>query len=549
VIQVYSDAAIEQAWRLVALLDRNPHSRTRGSFSRTHWAWKFSDFPYPRLQEGVYALARLYDLDAPGNPLYQSAAVESWVPWALDYWVSLQHRNGAYDEAYPFEQCLAATAFTGFYVGSTLARWRDRLEPALRGRVEAALVKANNWLCDNDETHGVLSNHLAVAAASLELAARTFDRPRFAARAKFFLDRILANQSPEGWMAEYGGADAGYGGHALFYLASYWQMTGCTRTRDALVRFADFLSHCVHPDGTIGGEYGSRNTEFYYPAGFEMLAAVSPSSAAIAGAMRAAIHDRRVCGVWSMDEFNLMPMLNNMLFALDAAQPAPATLPLPYEREPFRRYFPEAGLWVVNEAKYYALVGISKGGTVSVFDKASRRLSARTSGLVAGHGGERFTSQDWQLSPPVTHDAGTGVLKTTVPWKTLTTTVFDSPMFIAFRIFTLTLGRFPAVSRWLKQQLVRALIVRKKRPGVRHERTFRADAEGIHLVDELATPWDSGDLEAVEQFTAIHMGSALYADQRTMGPGPAVATFPLKRRITLRGSLTTAGAVWQAEPQ
>ena len=126
-------------------------------------------------------------------------------------------------EAYPFEQCLAATAFTGFYIGSTVELWRDRLEPKVKARVEQALVNANTWLCHNDETHGLLSNHLAAAAASLELGGRLLGEPRFTARAKFFLDRILAGQSQEGWLPEYGGADAGYGGHALFYLARYWQ--------------------------------------------------------------------------------------------------------------------------------------------------------------------------------------------------------------------------------------------------------------------------------------------------------------------------------------
>jgi hypothetical protein len=248
-----------------------------------------------------------------------------------------------------------------------------------------------------------------------------------------------------------------------------------------------------------------------------------------------------------MDEFNLMPMLNNILFALDAAKPASTPALLPFEREPFRRYFPEAGLWVVNELAYYAIVGVSKGGTVSVFDKASRRLTARHSGLVAEHAGRRFTSQDFQLSPSVVQHADDVSLNTTVPWKTLTTSAFGSPLFIAFRLFTSTLGRLPMVSRWVKALLVRVLILRKSRPPVRHARTFRAAADGIHVVDTLETPWASGELQAVEQFTAIHMGSALYVDQRTFGPGPAIATFPLRQRMTLRGALTIAGASWQAD--
>jgi hypothetical protein len=347
-------------------------------------------------------------------------------------------------------------------------------------------------------------------------------------------------------MAEYGGADVGYGGHAFFYLASYWKATGCERTRDALDRYAGFLSYFVHPDGTVGGEYGSRNTEFYYPAGFELFAAASPPSAAIAAAMRGALRSRRVCGVWSVDEFNLMPMLNNVLFALDAAKPDLAAPPLPFATEPFRRYFPEAGLWVVNEAAYYAVVGVSKGGTVSVFDKALRRHGARFSGLIVEHGGERYTSQDFQVSPAATYDEH-DTLETTVSWKSLTTRVFGPLLFVAFRLFTMTAGRVPAVSRWLKHTLVQSLIARKRRPAVRHKRTLRATAEGISTSDELFLPWDSGQLHAVAQFTAIHMGSSLYADWRSAGPGPAVVTWPVRRRMSLHAALTTTGASWRVE--
>jgi hypothetical protein len=37
--------------------------------------------------------------------------------------------------------------------------------------------------------------------------------------------------------------------------------------------------------------------------------------------MRPSIEQRRVCGVWAVDEFNFMPMLNNLFFASDAAEP------------------------------------------------------------------------------------------------------------------------------------------------------------------------------------------------------------------------------------
>ena len=566
----YRAAALDQVWRLAALVDRNPHSRTRGSFSRTHWAWKFSDFPFPRLQEGVCALVRLRELDDPHNPLFGATAVDEWVRWGFEYWVSLQHANGAFDEAYPNEQCLAATAFTSFYLGDAFLRCRDRLDPALRARLESTFSRAGSWLCRNDETHGILSNHLAAAAAALETIRRIAGRPEFSDRARVFIERILEHQSTEGWLREYDGADIGYGTHGFFYLAAYWKMTGCERTHGALDRFAGFLEYFVHPDGTIGGEYGSRDTEFYYPAGFELFAAESQAAAAIAAGLRSAVSERRVCGVWSMDAYNFMPMLNNVLFAVDAVETGVASEagragtagtageaaapPLPYRRPPFAKRFDEAGLWVVNRDRFYAVVGLSKGGTVSVFDKAARQLGARHSGLVAARqDGDPITSQDYRLSPVARWTSDSTSVELVVPWKTLKTTVFAPFLFLLFRLFTMTLGRFPAISRWVKTLLVHTLIRSKSRPAVTHLRRIAIAADGIdgiEIVDDLTLPSGTSEVRAVEQFTAMHMGSAFYADVRSAGPSAGVHAWPVPAsgRLRLHGRLTATGAAWSHEP-
>ena len=38
----------------------------------------------------------------------------------MRFWCTIQHADGSFDEAYPFERSLAATAFTTFYVGEAL---------------------------------------------------------------------------------------------------------------------------------------------------------------------------------------------------------------------------------------------------------------------------------------------------------------------------------------------------------------------------------------------------------------------------------------------
>jgi hypothetical protein len=497
------------------------------------------------MQEAVYALCRLHDLPGEDNAFYQSPAVEQWIGWGFEYWTSLQHKNGAFDEAYPFEQCLAATAFTTFYLGNAYLRWRERLTPALQSRIEATFRRAGQWLCANDETHGLLSNHLGVAVAALECMAQICQEPDFSVRSRFFLERIFQHQSPEGWMKEYDGADIGYGTHGFFYLAVYWQMTGCEQTLDALRRFARFLTYFIHPDGTLGGEYSSRNTEFYYPGGFEILASYCPASAAIATYMRDSLASRQVCGLWSMDAFNFMPMLNNLFFAMDAASEFEQIEPLPWQESPFEKYFPQSGLWVVNRDRYYAIIGLSKGGTVSVFDKVTRRITARHAGLIAQWRGNAYTSQDYQLSPAVVWETDRQAVKLVVPWKLLKLPVFTSLLFIAFRIFTLTLGRFPTVSRWVKQLLVKVLIRRKSRPPIEHIRQLRLTEVGVEIDDRLQLPSGMVGLQSLEQFTSVHMGSSMYCDIRSVGSSAGLVEFKGTGEVRLHGFLGLENATWQ----
>jgi hypothetical protein len=236
------------------------------------------------------------------------------------------------------------------------------------------------------------------------------------------------------------------------------------------------------------------------------------------------------------------------LFAIDAAgDPSTGEL-LPWQRPPFARRFDEAGLWVVNRDRFYAVIGLSNGGTVSVFDKTQRRLSARNSGLVAQVGMQAFTSQSVRTSPPARWSGDEQQVDLDVPWKSLSATRFTPLLFIAFRIFTLTLGRLESISRRLKGLLVHVLIHRSAQPPFTHVRRVTVLADGIGIADDLHVPGAS-DVSAVEQFTSIHMGSALYADVRSVNCNALVQKWnvPSSSVLHLRARLTVSGAEWKAE--
>jgi hypothetical protein len=495
--------------RMLGLLDRDPASRTAGCFDRPFWAWKFVDFPGSRYQEGVCAAAFLATVPFDGNRYCGSDRMVVWIERAIRFWTTLQHSDGSFDEAYPNERSLAATAFTSFYVSEALELLGDRLSPAVRQSAVETLARAGRWLTANDETHGFLSNHLAAAAGALTNIARVTGDGRFDRRAGYFLRRILDHQSPEGWYDEYGGADPGYQSHGTFYLARIWQRTGDRELFDSLGRANRFFALFLHPDGSLGGEYTSRNTQTYYPAAFEMLAGNDPAAAAIAERQRPVVESGAAAGLKGIDAQNYFPCLNNLVFAaLATRQRGPEASPA-LEPPASLIWLSGAGLCRVERPSYVAFVGASQGGVVKVFSRSGPLLASDAGYLGRTTGGATVTTQYFDRSRAVTL-AG-DELRVENRLQTVSRPVMTPLRFVAFRLFTLTIGRWPGVGRWLKKILVHVLIYRRQSLAVRHTRSIRFADDGVRIEDRF-----EGDgralrsLERVDAFVTIHMGSARY---------------------------------------
>ncbi|HYN08797.1 MAG TPA: hypothetical protein VES67_15560 [Vicinamibacterales bacterium] len=520
---VYAAAILGEATRVLSLMDREALSPTAGCGDRTFWSWKFVDFPASRLQESLCVLSFLYSTPLSESPYHRNARLLEWITRGLQFWSEIQHPDGSFDEAYPFERSLAATAFTSFYVGEALEMIKGDLPASTLDATRGTLARAGAWLAANDETHGFLSNHLAAAAGALAHAFRQTGETRFNDRSRYFLDKILRRQSPEGWYDEYGGPDPGYQTHGSFYLARCWEFSGDARLGDSLARASRFLAHFLHPDGSLGGEYASRNTQTYYPAAFEMRAAHDPASAWIARAMRSGVGSGAAAGLHCVDLFNYFPFLNNYVFAFKAAaarpEPAPAVEPSP---DPGLVWFPKAGLARVRTARYDAYVGTAKGGVVKVFDRRRRALIYSDCGYVGRLRSEKsVSSQYYDPERPVrVSEASIEVDGDLVEFSRPTMTPV---MFVGFRIFTLTVGRFPGLGRWLKALLVKTLIYRRRSIAVKFTRRVEFNELGVRVADRLVGPGGSEitELRRETVFTTIHMGSSRYFIANELADIPA----------------------------
>lgn len=506
----YIRFALERAF---SLLDNQTISASYGSFDRTWWCWKFTDRSAARLQEGIYTLAWTYkNFHLLDYPDWSKQRILIAIEAAIHFWVSLQHQDGSFDEAYPFERSLAASAFTGFYVSSAVQILQDVLSKDTLAVALKALDKLGIWLHENGEFHGILSNHLAAAAAAAQVIAELTGNKLFLLTRDKYLNIIYREQDKEeGWLKEYGGADPGYQSHAMFYMADIWRRTQDEILLACLQRATKFIAWFIHPDGTLGGEYASRGTKFAYPAAFEMLAHKIPEAASIAAYLKQCLARQRGVGLAQMDIWNFFPLLNNYLFAVDyCSNQSKIKHELPWRQSFSKKVFPNANLVVANVNDRLLIVGL--GGTIKLWDISSCQLLYEDCGYAIKKGKNYAVSQMPAILGVEYKSNDFLSVSVSVNFSKLSTIRFNPWRFVCFRLFTLTIGRFPLTARWLKQFLVFTLIKKRKPYLEKLIRRIDFSQVGRLVIDDQLIDMAHKPL-SIARNIPYHMGSARYADK------------------------------------
>lgn len=509
---IYLDKIQAQFPRLLSRVCPDSFSPAHGCGDRLYWSWKFTDFPGARYQEYLYTLAWLYTSGGWDNPWRKGKGLNELLNAGFAFWSRLVRPNGSLDEAYPLENSLAAASFTLFYLCEAYELCKDDLRQEVREQFKNSAIKVGNWLNKNDEKHGFLSNHLSAAAAALQIAGDIFSQPLFTKRSKYFIGKILSHQSSEGWYDEYGGADPGYQTHGSFYLARIWQRNRDEEILNSLRRANEFLSYFVHPDGSLGGEYSSRNTGFYFPAAYEILASHCSYAKGTAQFQRDNISLNNTVGLEQMDAPNFYVMLNNYVFAHQAAQNtskgnAPQNAEESQKIFAFSKQgewlFPRAELLAKSTESYYAVVSLGKGGIIRIWDKRKNKLAFQSSGYLAKIKDKWYSSQSSSSYKKQENE-----LEVIAPFSKVKTKLFNPFLFMAFRLFSLSTGRFSALTYWLKSLLVKTLVTKEKSTALSLKRTISFGTDRIIVKDAL--PESGMEFIHQDKFSAIHMGSSRY---------------------------------------
>ena len=501
--------------RLLSLYDTDPVSNTLGVGDRYYWAWKLTDFGNGTFQGAAHGLARLLIHDLLPAEISKDSIfkrIDDMYKGAK----SLRYSNGSLVEAFPYESSFCVTALVAYDLLSAVELLTPQLEEKKRECYLDIVRPMIGFLHQAEETHAFISNHLSTAAAALlKWSAITGESGEM--RGCELLDRILAEQSEEGWFREYEGADVGYETLSIYYLSDIHKLRPDLGLLSPLKKSIRFLWHFAHPDGSFGGYYGSRNTRFYYPAGIEAMALQIPEAKALADFMRKSIAGNATVTLKVMDGPNLIPMFNAYCYAAaniyreemennDQKQVLPL---LPSKsKDQWRLKFPEAGLLIDKGENHYTIISWHKGGVCYHFHIKSATPLINY-GVVARSVDNKYYSSQSYNSDNLVRLEGDAI--TIISFLTELKQRFPDPLqFIVLRLFNVTIMRAPLLGNLIKKLLVKYLITGKNVSPVRNCRTIVLGSK-IAISDTFEEKSQGFNyMEVKKPFKAIHMASQGY---------------------------------------
>ncbi|MBI2065646.1 MAG: hypothetical protein HYT68_01075, partial [Candidatus Zambryskibacteria bacterium] len=191
----FLELALTEIPRLLGQLNRNPSSRSYGSFDRAYWHYRTNDISCARYQEAIYTLALLYFSNFEANVYYRDDKVLEWIRAGLRFTATIQKSNGSFDEWYINEGSYVATAFVTTALSQTLMLFKENNMNLEEVSIISNLIEnaANFLIRSKEET---VLNQVSGAIFAIALARKD---------TKNLLEEFLKKQNKEGWWSEYGG--------------------------------------------------------------------------------------------------------------------------------------------------------------------------------------------------------------------------------------------------------------------------------------------------------------------------------------------------------
>ncbi len=415
---------------------------------------------------------------------------------------NIRAKNGSVAEAYPAENSFCVTALVAFDVLSTIKSLGTHPSLEQKKKYLNIVKPLIDFITQNSEEHAIISNHLATGAAAIvlwnEMANDTNTRD------EELLEIIYTHQSDEGWYLEYEGADPAYQTLCTYYLFCVYEITKDKRLSDSLKNSAKFLGHFIHPDGTIGGLYGSRNTEVFYPAGIIGLANEIEEFAMMAKYLEP---KGQHLLPHNIDIGNYIPLLNSYAVASlhyeKSYEKIVSSAGEPFYAKDEEKDFRETGIYLYSNKSYFAIINYKKGGTLKVFNK--NIINIEDGGLFGVlDNGDKFSTQQFDDTIDFKDK------KITSSFYKINES-FPNPInFILLRILSLTIFKSVYLGNLFKKFIVNMLMTGKNKVDGSVDREFAFMIDKIEVKESIIMPKNCKNIKHIGKSKAIHMASSGY---------------------------------------
>lgn len=501
---IYKDILSRSLPRLINLYNLDSLSPLQGNGDRMYHGWKVQDFSNGTFLGGIHTIAIAYKLGL----LPQDFDIKLWVNLVFKSIPQYISKNGSTGEAYPNENSFCVSALAAFDLLSSLQYLEGHFKKEELSNLALSCKPFIDFITKHGEEHGIISNHLATGVAAVVLWNYfTGDQND---RYKQLLDIIYKHQSQEGWFKEYEGADPGYQTLCTYYLEAAQIYLKDEKLAGVLQKSIEYLQYFVHPDGTIGGLYGSRNTQVYYPGG--VANREDETSISIAKKMLSGIENGLHITPLEIDIGNLIPLINSYAFAaFHAKQMDGKVKELPYANI-FEKDFTEAGIYLHANESYYALVNYKKGGTIKVYNKKTNSLDCEDGG-VAGKliPNITFSTQQYQAivfdNKEITSNFYTINHSSPTPLTT-----------IILRLLSISIFRSVYLGNVFKKFIVKRLMTGKNKIDGYVQRQFNFSPKHIEIIEKIKKPSKVVSIGHFHAFRSIHMASSSYNPRNTWTP-------------------------------
>ena len=472
----YLKHTLESVERIITLIDRNPFSPTYGCIDRSYWQYKTIDYSAGTSQLGSLLLALVYKTNFPGNIYYRNERIKELAIAGINFLRKNAHSDGTSDDYYPFERALGATSFSlyGCSEAYIVLEHKDK-------EIERFFRKVADWMLNNNEP-GKISNHQFVAAVALTNVYKITGDNKYLDEAKKRVNTGLSWMSDEGWFYEYEGCDPGYLTFSIDFLAKYYKKTQDKKIIPVVKKAVEFASYFIHPDGSYGGVYGSRNTTHFLPHGLEVFGKEIPLATQITDlfleGMRNGMEERMNDDRYFIFDYDFIQAY------IDFNEARKGKI----ERHEFEKYFPEAKILIKKHGFYYIVVSMAKGGVCSIF-RGSQNVYNDAGLIGTTKKGDMIVTQMMDEQNKI--EMSNNMAKVEGPFNKAGTMLQSQFKFLLFRGFSFTIGRSNFFSHIMKKYLTKFLILKKKRVPVKFERTFEFGSR-IKITDIITI---KGDVE------------------------------------------------------